>query len=216
MLTTNYETYVFEGYVYVKLPSGDFARQCGKCAGTGLYDAPTYVTDGRGRPFCFDCVGAGFTGKVHATLEDASKHATSLRKAQERRNAKRQAAAKERFERTKAEFEAEEAKRQAEAAAKAEAKAKFQHFGTVGEKTEVTGEVVVLKSIETQFGTSRLVILKVDEVTEVKMFTSAGWTWEVAVGDTVTLTAWVKSHDVWDDQKTTMLARPKMTARTES
>ncbi len=37
---------------------------CGKCAGTGLYTAPTSVVDGEGRPYCFDCGGTGTRSRL--------------------------------------------------------------------------------------------------------------------------------------------------------
>jgi hypothetical protein len=41
-------------------PSDRVRETCGKCGGTGIYTAPTHVTDSTGRPFCFDCHGVGF------------------------------------------------------------------------------------------------------------------------------------------------------------
>jgi hypothetical protein len=32
---------------------------CGKCRGTGIYNAPTRIKDRQGKPFCLDCSGAG-------------------------------------------------------------------------------------------------------------------------------------------------------------
>ena len=39
-------------------------QSCGKCAGSGLYTAPTYITDGSGRPYCFDCRGTGTLSRL--------------------------------------------------------------------------------------------------------------------------------------------------------
>ncbi len=42
---------------------------CGACSGTGIYTAPTHITDGLGRPFCFACKGTG----VHSRLVSSAR-----------------------------------------------------------------------------------------------------------------------------------------------
>ncbi len=42
---------------------------CGACGGTGIYTAPTYITDGEGRPYCFACTGSG----VHSRLVSSAR-----------------------------------------------------------------------------------------------------------------------------------------------
>lgn len=39
--------------------SDRITEACGACAGTGLYTAPTWITDSTGRPYCFRCHGTG-------------------------------------------------------------------------------------------------------------------------------------------------------------
>lgn len=62
-------------------------ESCGKCAGTGLYTAPTHWTDSTGRPFCFACKGTGVyshlvssarsTARAHAKMQ--AEHAITMR-----------------------------------------------------------------------------------------------------------------------------------------
>ena len=68
---------------------------CGACAGTGVYTAPTYITDSTGRPYCFACKGTGFhshlvssaraTARAHAKAR--AEHADTMRALAARRAA---------------------------------------------------------------------------------------------------------------------------------
>lgn len=88
---------------------------CYACAGSGLYELPTWVTDHEGRPYCFKCEGIG--GKVSTV---AAARASIRRKVKARNERKAKEAARE------AAYEAGAEARAARAAAKAEADAALQ------------------------------------------------------------------------------------------
>lgn len=81
---------------------------CHACAGSGLYEMPTHITDIEGRPYCFKCEGIG--GKVR-TVTAARASIRRKIKAHNEREAK--------LARQQAEYEAGAAARQAREAATA-------------------------------------------------------------------------------------------------
>ena len=46
---------------------------CGKCGGTGIYNAPTRFTDNHGKPLCFDCSGQGTRSVLISSLRQTAK-----------------------------------------------------------------------------------------------------------------------------------------------
>lgn len=49
---------------------------CGRCRGTGYYGGQTHFLDGNGRPYCFDCKGAGYSSRlVSSARQTARNHA---------------------------------------------------------------------------------------------------------------------------------------------
>lgn len=86
------------------------------------------------------------------------------------------------------------------------AKAKTsEHFGTVGKREVFTVTVLNVTEIETQFGTSRLVIMMDKAGNKAKWFASSGVGMEI--GGTYDVKATVKKHDVWNNAKQTALNR---------
>jgi hypothetical protein len=67
-------------------------------------------------------------------------------------------------------------------------------------------------SVDTQFGTSRLIIVNTDNNEAVKMFTTASWSWDVNRDDNITVQGTVKSFDHYDGDAQTTLNRPKKIA----
>lgn len=92
--------------------------------------------------------------------------------------------------------------------AQGKARAESWYAGTVGEKLTVTGTVATLVPVDTDYGTSMLVVVEAG-ATVAKMFTTAAWAWEVKQGEEVTLTAKVKDHEEYKGVKQTVLTRPK-------
>jgi len=89
------------------------------------------------------------------------------------------------------------------------AKAASRHLGTVGGKITVTGTVVFLKTVESAYGSSRLVVVATTDGDKVTMFSDAKWTWQTFKGSEVEVTGTVKAHEEWDGEKRTVLTRVK-------
>lgn len=84
-----------------------------------------------------------------------------------------------------------------------------QWIGAVGEKITVEGKIIQAMTIDGTYGASRLVVVSVGDGDRVKMFTSAGWAWDIDIDDTVHLIGTVKNHDEYQGRKETILVRPK-------
>ena len=114
-------------------------------------------------------------------------------------------------------MEARQAERQAKLAAeqakvdayKAE-QAKMRHVDAeLGEKVTLTGVVTMATRLEGQFGSQVLLIIQTEDYQVAKMVTTAEWAWMVQFDEVITVSATVKSHDVYKDMPQTMIARPK-------
>lgn len=100
--------------------------------------------------------------------------------------------------------------------AKAEKLAASRHAGEVDEKVTVTGTVTVATTVDTRYGTARLVVVTGtgdDAGVTVKAFGSGKTLWEAAKGQDVTVTGTVSKHGEYDGLPQTELARAKVTAR---
>jgi hypothetical protein len=105
-----------------------------------------------------------------------------------------------------AKLDAEQAKIDA---AKAE-QAKLHHVeAEVGEKVTLTGVVTMATRLEGQFGTQVLLVIQTEDYQVAKMITTAEWAWMVQFDEVITVTATVKSHDIYKDIPQTKLTRPK-------
>lgn len=186
---------------------GLYHEICWKCGGNGIYYTSIITADGY-KPkadTCYPCNGSGNTSKGY-TLDQINTMATRRAKSQARRDAKRQAdwdaKAPEREAAIKAENERLEAINNR--------KASQQWLdGQIGDRVTITGEIVHLARIESQYGVSKLVIIKIDDTHKVKMFTTANWAYNVDTGDNVTITGDIKNFDNYNDEKTTQLVRVK-------
>lgn len=92
------------------------------------------------------------------------------------------------------------------------AKVDTQWFGNVGEKVTITGTVTVHKQWENDYGGITHLIVVTSGENVFKMFSSAAWTdTDVAgEGSVISLSATVKAHDQYGDEKQTVLVRPKL------
>ena len=90
-------------------------------------------------------------------------------------------------------------------------RAEAPHLGTVGARLEISGEVVLVRDIETQFGPSLLVLVK-DARTGalVKTFGTGQSLWSLKQGDRVEGHATVKDHEVYQGQRQTVVTRAKL------
>lgn len=82
-------------------------------------------------------------------------------------------------------------------------------IGVEGKRIAVEGTVIQAMTIDGTFGSSRLVVVSVGQGDRVKMFTAAGWAWDVDAGEAVTLTGTVKAHEEYHQRRETLLTRPK-------
>ena len=168
----------------VKKTNSGFRRACGRCAGTGFLAHYANVWNGT----CFKCDGVGALGKSFATAEECQAHLVKLELAREKREAKR---------------EAERIAHEAELA-------QWKHLSAeLGESVTVTGVVSVAVTIDTQWGSSRLIVIESAQREAIKLFTTAEWAWDVQSDEALTVTGVVKSFDNYDGKPQTVLNRPK-------
>lgn len=85
-------------------------------------------------------------------------------------------------------------------------------IGDVGAKVTFTGKVLFTKWVDSRFGRSLLIVFQ-HETGTVKTFTTAAALVELAKGDEVTVTGTVKSHDMYEGRKSTMMSRPKLVVK---
>lgn len=84
-------------------------------------------------------------------------------------------------------------------------------LGQLGDLVEISGTIVTAMTVDGYaYGTTQRLIVIDAGPTLAKAYTAAGWAYEVKAGDTVTITAQVKQHSMWQDQKQTVIKRPKM------
>jgi len=178
--------------------NGGFARVCGKCGGNGIYYRHIQTADGWGhvQDVCFPCNGGGYVGKTFTSVQDFDKARAVAEKARERREAKRQA---EWLTKIVVEKVAETPVVTPSAYLDAQ----------IGETVVVSGQVVTAISVDTQFGTSRLIVVQTENNETVKMFTTASWAWGTDREDNITVQGTVKSFDEYQGQAQTMINRPK-------
>jgi hypothetical protein len=156
---------------------------------------------------CYPCDGTGHSAKVFATIEELQLADARNEKAREAREAKAQA-----------EWEAKRPERELEVARLEQARlereaedTRWSHLdGQVGDKVTVSGTISVATSIETQYGTSRLIVIETQNQKAVKLFTSAEWSWTAELNTVVTITGTIKSFDTYNGRPQTTLTRGKM------
>ena len=193
---------------YVKTANG-YARNCGKCGGNGIYWTTLMTANGPTpkQDVCYPCDGTGHSAKVFATLEELQLADARNEKAREAREAKAQA-----------EWEAKRPERELEAARLEQAllereadDARWSHLdGEVGDKVTISGTISVATSIETQYGTSRLILIETPEFQTIKLFTSAEWSWTAELNTVVTVAGAIKSFDTYNGRPQTTLTRGKL------
>lgn len=191
------------GNSYFTTPRG-IARPCTRCGGSGQHSFS--LADGHDR--CFRCGGnKADPGKSFSSVEAFDKYLASLDKARERRELKNKLA-------WEAGAEARQIEREAKERLRLEREVentRWSHVdGQVGDKVTVTGNISVATSIETQYGTSRLIIIETADRKTVKLFTSAEWSWTAQVDEAVTVSGAIKSFEDFNGRPQTQLIRPKL------
>ncbi|GAB3588711.1 hypothetical protein [Calidifontibacter terrae] len=104
-----------------------------------------------------------------------------------------------------------DAAQQATAAAE---KVERKPLGEVGDKVQITGVLTIAMTVDgfAYNSTQRFLIIDAGP-TLAKIYTAAGWSYDVEVGDTVTLTATVKKHQTYREEIQTVLTRAKLVER---
>jgi len=98
-----------------------------------------------------------------------------------------------------------------------------EFVGTVGEKIEIELKVVLRKNVSTKFGGSTMLIMVDENGNVVKTFTNASWLDEevkdetgfyfrqnVIKGGKIKIAGLVAKHDIYNEEKSTILKRPKL------
>lgn len=200
-----------EGREAVRRGLKSFGEPCWKCGGSGFLRHYSHYAEGE----CFSCRGSGAErGKFYESPEALDAALTKRAKAAERKAAKeaaRQAERAAQWEAERAEREAKAAEERAarEAAAAAKAATYSKLAAEVGERVAVSGVVTLAKTCESQFGSSRLIVVETAAREVVKMFTTAAWAWPVEEGEEISLEAVVKAFDEFQGITQAVLLRPK-------
>ena len=83
-----------------------------------------------------------------------------------------------------------------------------QPLGDVGERLrDIPVRILFTKEIHGNYGTSLLVGMADSQGNQLRTFSTAGWVWNVAPGDTLTITGTVKKHEVYEGVHQTILTR---------
>jgi hypothetical protein len=198
-----------------------YEETCSRCGGAGVWNhgrVTFTVTGQNGRDvsdrWCFKCNGSG-KEFFKTSPEQREKNREAARKRKEAKMiAEREAReAKERETYggyTMAEL-AEMQKQQRAEAEKAEA-AQSEWLGEVGEKVELTGTCIFAKAYEGFYGWKTLFIIKTEDGSIAKFYTTSQTFDDVEKGNTVEMTGKVKAQDINADrhnQKITVLERVK-------
>jgi hypothetical protein len=189
-----------EGRSAVRRGEAAFGEPCWKCGGSGFLNYYSHYAEGE----CFPCRGSGAErAKLYESPEALDAALTKRAKAAERKAAKEAA--------RQAEREAKAAKERVEREAAAAAKAATYSTlaAEVGERVSVSGVVTLAKTCESQFGSSRLIVVETAAREVVKMFTTAAWAWPVEEGEEISLQAVVKAFDEFQGITQAVLLRPK-------
>jgi hypothetical protein len=199
--------------------SGDIARICDRCSGSGIwgqinrfgFSPVTYV--------CFKCNGIGLVGKSYLDLPTAIAHCAKLEanrnKAKAKREAKREAGLQAWKEANKDRLEAE-AKAKAERQAQREVdNARSQWVGgSIGDRVAFSGTVKKAMTFTTNYGYEsgevRMLIVQTEEDCSIKMTTSSEWAFEVREGDEVSMTATIKEFSEFNGGKQTVVKAPRI------
>jgi predicted nucleic acid-binding Zn-ribbon protein len=186
--------------------------ECRNCNATGK------VSHARGRGYmdnlCFDCGGRGVTyrtKKAFDTLEEAIAYDKKLDARRDRAEARREAKRAEEFEATRAEREARAEELRLAEEARALEVASYKHLdASIGDVVIVAGKVVTAVSFEGKFGAQRLIVVETASKELVKMFTTAGWSWNVERDEEIVISGEVSSFDSYEGKAQTQLRKPKL------
>jgi len=193
-----------------------YEETCSRCGGAGVWMTGeiTFTVNGVQDRHCFKCNGSG-KEFFKTSPEQREKNREAARKRKEAKMiAEREAReAQERLENNGYTLEEirEQQIKEREEARKLEA-AQSEWLGEVGEKVELTGTCIFAKAYEGFYGWKTLFIIKTEDGSIAKFYTTSQTFDDVEKGNTVEMTGKVKSQDInadRDNQKITVLERVK-------
>ena len=209
----------YHGVTLGSTASGDIARICSRCSGSGIwgqinrfgFSPVTYV--------CFKCNGIGLVGNSYLDLPTAIAHCARLEQSRIKAQAKRDAKSKERLDAWK---EANKDRLEAEAKARAERQAQLEIDnakamyleGAIGDRVAFSGTVKKAMSFDTNYGyqsgTSRMLIVETEDNCSIKMTTSSDWAFDINEGDEVSMSATIKEFSEFRGGKQTVVKSPRI------
>lgn len=197
--------------------SGNFARICSRCSGSGIW-GQTMVFGFTARTYvCFKCNGIGLEGKTYSDLPTAIAHLAKLEQSRIKAQAKRKAKETARLDAWK---EANKDRLEAESKARAERQAELEVqiaksaylSGSVGDRTTFEGVVTKAMTFDTNYGyqagSVRMLIVETENNEVVKMNTTADWAYDLNEGDSVSMVATIKEFSDFRGIKQTIVKSP--------
>lgn len=91
----------------------------------------------------------------------------------------------------------------------------LRYIGNVGDRLTVEGTVTASFSIEGYYGPARIVEITTDDGDIVKTIGTGETLWSVREDERATMTGTVKRHEVYQDEKQTMLTRATVNTKSE-
>lgn len=199
------------GYRFVAFGDRVFNPCCRCDDASGTCGAYMHVMAG----LCAKCNGVGLGTEIKGGRDSLPNVVARRMASRERSRIAREAKLAERaveFAARRAEEEAEAARVEAERQAKLDAQ---RYAGPEFSTVAVTGTVTAAVAREGRFGYSRLLIVDSGDGVTVKTFSNAKAAWAVEQGQRVTVTGMVKAHEIREDVKQTVIARPTIAATEE-
>ena len=182
---------------------------CSRCGGKGHLRGYAHYAGG----ICFGCNGEPTRSEIRvdvvAYAKKARQNYLARRRRQEKRIAEQTARNEAKLERQRNWCEANGYGRVTFEEKNAAQRAVSAHQGEVGDKVEVTGEVLVYTWVSGHYGDSLLVVLKDDAGNKFKFTTTSATLLETNRGDRITVKAVVKAHAEYRGEKQTVLTRCK-------
>lgn len=197
--------------------SGNFARICSRCSGSGIWGQINHFGFNSVTYVCFKCNGIGLEGKTYPDLPTAIAHLAKLEQSRVKAQAKRKAKETARLDAWK---EANKDRLEAESKARAERQAQLEVqiaksvylSGSVGDRITFEGVVTKAMTFDTNYGyqagSVRMLIVETKNNEVVKMSTTADWAYDLNEGDSVSMVATIKEFSEFRGIKQTIVKSP--------
>ena len=197
--------------------SGNFARICSRCSGSGIWGQINHFGFNSVTYVCFKCNGIGLEGKTYSDLPTAIAHLAKLEQSRVKAQAKRKAKETARLDAWK---EANKDRLEAESKARAERQAELEVqiaksvylSGSVGDRITFEGVVTKAMTFDTNYGyqagSVRMLIVETENNEVVKMNTTADWAYDLNEGDSVSMVATIKEFSDFRGIKQTIVKSP--------